>query len=196
MSATLQPFIDYIETFKARISAAKMAVFQKDNPLIFQDYKQIIEDSINEWYDSYSPIYYGRGSSAQDWYEANIAGPGAIDAMFIAGQYTSNQDPAFVFDYAFYQGYHGGSLGGPDFLGQQPNGPSWRVPYPKFYFWGSTAAQTTPIYTLFMVKKDSFMQKWTKILEQDFVAMIMDGGASGLSPRVARNIGLHVSRKR
>lgn len=196
MSATMQPFIDYIETFKNRINSAKAAVLQKNTPSIFQEYKQIMKDSVNEWYDSYSPIYYGRGSTAQDWFDISIAGPGAIDAEFIAGQYTSNQDPAYVFDYAFYQGFHGGSLGKQDYLGQSPDGPSWRSPVPQYYFWSGTAVQTTPISVIFTVKKDSFMPKWTKILEQDFVAMIMDGGSSGLSSRVARNIGLHVSRKR
>lgn len=196
MAATLQPFIDYVEIFKARISSAKTAVLQKNTPLILQDYKHIIEDSINEWYDSYSPSSYGRMSTASDWYNAEQGGLGEINAEFIAGQYTSNQDPGHVFDYAFYQGYHGGSLGKADMSGDTPSVPSYRTPVPQFYFWGSPAVQTTPIYNIFMVKKDGFMPKWTKILQQEFVAMIMDGGASGLSSRTARNVGLHVGRKR
>lgn len=196
MSVSLRPFIDYLDKFRGRINTAKSAVLQKNTDIMFQEYKQIIEESINEWYDSYSPSTYRRGSTAQDWYEASIAGPGAINASFIAGQYTSNQDPAYVFDNAFYQGYHGGSLGKPDWVGDSPDGPSWRTPVPRFYFWGSPAAQTTPISVLFTVKKDSFIPKWTAILQQQFTAMIMDGGASGLSPRVARSIGLHVGRKR
>ena len=196
MAATLQPFIDYIEKFKTRITTAKTAVLQKNTPLIFQDYKQMIEDSVNEWYDSYSPISYNRQSTATDWYEASVAGPGTINAMFLAGQYASHQDPGLVFDYAFYQGYHGGSLGKADYSGSIPGVPSYRTPNPQFYFWGDPAIQTTPIKTLFIVKKDSFMPKWTKILQQDFTAMIMDGGSSGLPARVARNIGLRVGRKR
>ena len=61
-----------------------------------------MEDSINEWYDSYSPVSYGRNSTAKDWYEASSGGLGVINAEFLAGQYTSNQDPGYVFDYAFY----------------------------------------------------------------------------------------------
>lgn len=132
-----------------------------------QDVNIAIPKIIQNWYDSYSPIFYKERRG--DLKEAYISKSNKTEnniTLITAWGIDSGKMPAgsnglspMMMDYlAFKKGYHGGA---------NPKGvyyaaPRYRKPYPHYTYWGRPAIKTDPI--------DNDIEAWFKAYDKKLQA--------------------------
>lgn len=119
---------------------------------------ETFEESMQKFYDAYSPKYYGRSYSLKNLLDITNAGDGYVTLDFdpskMSGYRSGYSGEDGLYDLVFRRGFHGGaesgSYKGSGFYAHpNPGVPYWRKPYPSYKYWGSPAAQSTPPKDIF-----------------------------------------------
>ena len=99
--------------------------------------------AIAEWYGKYDPHKYRRKGSLKQAFKIVRDGVDVeitYDAEFM-NDYQHHQSNEIIFNNAFIEGYHGGSMG-TDKYGDIATTPSWRKPFLKYTHWGDEAVRS------------------------------------------------------
>lgn len=153
MDLDLSQLGDYVanEIKKIRDSAEKAckqsleqaidAADEEAIPIEMETIKDIFRDSIERFYDSYSPKYYSRNRSLFDIAELERIN-GGFRANLDSSAVTPFRDGGDgVYELVFKKGWHGGAMGKADIRKYAPSSMSWRTPYGYYTYWGDKATR-------------------------------------------------------
>ena len=133
--------------------------YREYGPIEKAKIKEIFDQAVDEFYDSYSPQYYDRNRSLynildiqEDEYGMAATEAAGYTDLFNEDnmtKVTKARDGSSLYDLVFMQGWHGGATG-TDRNGMSVSSPHYRTPYPgdsslkKGYIrWGRQAARST-----------------------------------------------------
>ena len=157
---------------------AKIAAGQRMDTYMTQHLKEIVDRSIEEFYDDYDPVRYSRrysmyslltvGKDANGMY-------GEFDPSVMTYRPGKKNYPADgLYNQVFRKGWHGGAAGGeghPD-----PGNPYWRYPSPYYHTWWSDAAPVAHESPLNAIKRriDQFDNNagpriWSRFIEEEAI---------------------------
>lgn len=119
--------------------------------------EELFKDSVTEWYDAYTPSKYRRRGNTSsgtgglyEIFKTNVNADGDFDYDSVESLYNPNgmhkdRKGGDLYQKVFIQGWHGG--------GGWP--PRYRLPYRKYYRWGSIAYKSEPADQIFRRSLDS-----------------------------------------
>ena len=131
-----------------------------------KDLEQIARLAIDQFYESYNPIYYRRYGDLYNAYKAKADRESweiLYDDSYM--QFSHHQDNEIVFHNTFELGFHGGSWGkDTDF-----SNPHWRTPYLYYTeWWDDEAAHSVPPIEIIEKEYEEYMQKTPKEMQKVF----------------------------
>lgn len=103
--------------------------------------KEIFDKWVNNYYASYSPIYYSRTYGLRDAYVCEVYGNLLVfesDASLLNGSHRVSNE--YIYDRMFFEGWHGGADKGEGH--PVPGSLYWRSPFKEYTHWGAMAASS------------------------------------------------------
>lgn len=137
-------YSQYLEDLKAKAKQElqkALANTMRDYFALAEDrVKTIFNETVQDFYGSYTPMYYDRNESLYDILETS-ADDTSLSIGFDPGKMTSFRSGYSgedgLYDQVFRRGWHGGAGSGEGH--PAPGKPYWRTPIPQFYNWGDEA---------------------------------------------------------
>lgn len=151
------------KSFKSAYKQAYKLSIVELAQLIKEKYERMYEETVDDFYGSYSPIYYDRTWSLYDMLDIEA------DDRHMRIEFDTDVLPhPSLDDTLFVGGYHGGA--------SHNGGIYWRTPHPYYTRWGRPAYRTSsPYYDI-----DNKMTEYeSSEMESDF-AMILENNIDNL----------------
>lgn len=126
-------------------------------PTIEQRGREIFKEVVDDFYGSYTPIYYNRNKSMGNIldisYNSQNIHTEFDDSRFSSTNGTLNGEG--LYEIVFKRGYHGGAPSGPGH--PSPGTPYWRSPHPFYWYWSQPAHKSDPPYDVFDRRYDEYL---------------------------------------
>lgn len=139
---TLEEIIQRIKKLRADIpNPFSSYLAEMLAPDIKSKVKEIFDEWVNNYYDSYSPKYYTRTNGLKDAYICELYGDTLefrSNASLLNGSHRVSNE--YIYDHMFFEGWHGGAISGLNH--PAPGELYWRTPYKEYTRWGSIAASS------------------------------------------------------
>lgn len=110
--------------------------------------QEMFDESVSEFYNSYSPEFYGRTGSLYE-VMTTIRTDESLTLSFIPSNATVMNNGDTVYGLAFKHGWHGGATA--------PDGVMrYRTPYPYYKHWGRPAVHSSSPYETLKAKVEGY----------------------------------------
>lgn len=163
---------DIINSIINRANNALKDAYKEALPKIEKNVKKQWKSAINEFYNSYNPIYYSRSYSLYNLLSTRITSDNiyiSTDSNNLNGSYRVDDD--YIYDIIYKEGWHGGATDGIDSFGKyhpKPGIPYWRTPTPIYSHWGNQSIKTVSPFDLFNKKLESIREESIKTIIDSF----------------------------
>lgn len=128
--------------------------------------EKVYKQSVENFYNSYSPHYYARSGDLYNLLEVDTSNRSYNIILHDEKLEPSNDgiSSSSLYDIVVEGGWHGGAPSGPNH--PSPGTPYWRAPPPYYTHWYTPAAESTSIFESFQEKYDTYLVEATNLLQE------------------------------